>query len=269
MSVAQWPGQLLSLDAYDLSGRKTLVTGAASPTGRAAALALVEAGAAVALSTATNDANEQLALRKTARELREAGGSVIETSTDLSSGQGAQVMVRQVAKEMGGIDVLVNAADAFLAKPAARTSDADWARVIGQNLSATFFACRAAGKEMLGQENGGRIINVASALGERGLANASAYCAAQAGILNLSRALAQEWAASGITVNAIALGWMEDSHALADGSEDANRTVRFIPMRRPGSPDDVAPLVVYLASEASGYVTGQVLFVDGGLTVHL
>ena len=94
-------------------------------------------------------------------------------------------------------------------------------------------------------------------------------CAAQGGILNLTRALAQEWAAEGITVNAIAQGWMEHSRALGDLSPEANQTVRYVPMKRAGDSDEVAPLAVYLASDASGYVTGQVLFVDGGLTVHL
>ncbi len=115
----------------------------------------------------------------------------------------------------------------------------------------------------------GRIINVASVLGERGMANASAYCAAQGGILNLTRALAQEWADKGITVNAIAQGWLEDAAALSGGDEASKKTVRFIPMKRTGTPADIAPLAVYLASDASGYVTGQTLIIDGGLTVHL
>ncbi len=277
MTVAEWPNAKRSLDAYDLTGRRALVVGAASGAGREIALGLAEAGCDLALATTTTDANETLALRKTARAVREAGRTAIEQSVDMSSGQGVQVMVRQVAKEMGGIDVLVNAPDLFLGKPVTKVSDAEWAKVIGQNLSATFFACRAAGKEMLKAEldgrRRGRIVNVASVLGERGLVNASAYCAAQGGILNLTRALAQEWAAEGITVNAIARGWMEgwmeDSAALGDPNPEANKTVRFIPMKRPGEPIEVAPLALYLASDASGYVTGQVLFVDGGLTVHL
>jgi NAD(P)-dependent dehydrogenase (short-subunit alcohol dehydrogenase family) len=273
MTVAEWPNAKRSLDAYDLSGKRALVVGAASGAGRAIALALAEAGADLALCTATTDGDETVALRKAAREVREMGRTVIEQAIDASSGQGAQVMVRQVAKELGRIDVLVNAPDLFLGKPATKVSDAEWAKVIGQNLSATFFACRAVGKEMLKNEldgrSKGRIVNVASALGERGLTNAAAYCAAQGGILNLTRALAQEWAAQGITVNAIARGWMEDSPALGDPSPEANQTVRFIPMKRPGLADEVAPLAVYLASDASGYVTGQVHFVDGGLTVHL
>jgi len=273
MTVADWPNAKRSLDAYDLTGKRALVVGASGGVGRAIALALAEAGADIALCTSTTSGDETFALRKVAREVRDLGRNAIEQSIDASIGTAAQVMVRQVAKDFGGIDVLVNAPDLFVAKPATRITDVDWAKIIGQNLSATFFTCRAVGKEMLKAEtNGrarGRIINVASVLGERGLPNASAYCAAQAGVLNLTRALAQEWAAQGITVNAIALGWMEDSPALADPTPDANQTVRFIPMKRVGRADEVAPLAVYLASDASGYVAGQVMYVDGGLSVHL
>ena len=273
MTIPEWPNTKRSLDAYDLSGKRALVLGAASGAGRAIALALAEAGADRALSTVTTDGEEAMALRKTARAVRDMGRTAIEQSIDASLGTGAQVMVRQVSKELGRIDVLVSAPDLFLGKPATKVSDAEWAKVIGQNLSASFFACRAVGREMLkGDTDGrsrGRIINIASILGERGLANAAAYCAAQGGILNLTRALAQEWAAQGITVNAIAQGWMEDSPALGDTDPESNQTVRFVPMKRAGRADEVAPLAVYLASDASGYVTGQVLFVDGGLTVHL
>ncbi len=279
--VASWPNAKRGPEAFDLTGKRALVVGAASGAGRAIALALAEAGCELALATSTSAADEALALRKTAREVRDMGHTALEQSVDASSGQGAQVMVRQVAKELGGIDVLVNApsgSGGFLAKPATSTSDADWARAIGQNLSATFFVCRAVGKEMLRRGSGkreagsgnavGRIINVASVLGERGLVNAAAYCAAQGGILNLTRALAEEWADKGITVNAIALGWMEGSPALGD-ADPSNKAVRFIPMKRTGRADEVAPLALYLASDVAGYVSGQVLYVDGGLTVHL
>jgi len=271
--VPDWPNAKRSLDAYDLSGKRALVVGAARGVGRAIALALAEAGADIALCTSTTAGDESVALRKVAREVRALGRNAIEQSIDASIGTAAQVMVRQVAKELGGIDVLVNAPETFVAKPATRVTDADWAKVIGGNLSATFFTCRAVGKEMLKKEsNGGsrgRVINIASVLGDRGLPNASAYCAAQAGVLNLTRALSQEWAGQGITVNAIALGWFDDSPALGDPTPEANQTVRFIPMKRAGCADDVAPLAVYLASDASGYVTGQVMYVDGGLSVHL
>ncbi|MEX2159188.1 MAG: SDR family oxidoreductase [Dehalococcoidia bacterium] len=272
MSVASWPNAKRSLDAFDLSGKKALVVGAGRGAGRAIAIALAEAGSDVALCAATNDAEEMLAVRKTAREVRDMGRTAIDTATDVSTGQGALVMVNQVAKELGHLDIVVNAPGAFLGKPVTKISDAEWAKVIAQNLSATFFVCRAAGKHVLandGARNRGRIINVTSVLGERGLPNASAYGAAHAGVMNLTRSLAEEWAAQGVTVNAIALGWMEDSAALGDPTPDANQTVRFIPMKRPGRADEVAPLALYLASDAAGYVTGQVMYVDGGLSVHL
>jgi NAD(P)-dependent dehydrogenase (short-subunit alcohol dehydrogenase family) len=276
--IPEWPNARRSLNAYDLSGKRALVVGAAAGAGRAMALALAEAGADLALASATMDGDEVMALRKVAREVRELRRIAIEQAVDSSSGQGVQVMVRQVAKELGGIDVLVNAADCMLAKPATAISDADWSKVLSRTLNATFFACRAAGKEMLKQGTGnrehgtgarGRIINVTSVLGERGLPNMAAYSAAHGGVVNLTRALAEEWASQGITVNAIALGWMEDSPALGDPTPEANQTVRFIPLKRPGRADEAGPLAVYLASDASGYVSGQVLFVDGGLTVHL
>lgn len=271
MPIPEWPNAKRSLNAFDLTGKRAVVLGAVSGVGRAIALALAEAGCDLALTSVTTDASEVLALRKVVREVRDAGRTALEQAIDASSGQAAQVMARQVAKELGGIEVLVTAPDLFLGKPATQISDADWTNVIGRNLSATFFACRAVAREMLRNEGTtkGRIIAIASVLGERGLANAAAYCAAQGGILNLARALAQEWAARGITVNAIALGWMVGSAALGDPDPASNQTVRFIPMKRPGHPEEVAPLVVYLASDAAGYVTGQTLYVDGGLTVHL
>src|SRR3990170_6891349 len=191
MTVAEWPEARRSLGAFDLWGKRALVVGAATGTWRAIALALAEAGADLALASVTTAAEEVLALRRTVREVCDLGRTALEQAVDASSGQGAQVMVRQVAKELGGIDVLVTAPDLFVGKPVTKISDAEWAKVIGQNLSATFFTCRAAGKEMLkAAGNGspaGRVINVASVMGDRGLPNASAYCAAQAGILNLSR----------------------------------------------------------------------------------
>jgi NAD(P)-dependent dehydrogenase (short-subunit alcohol dehydrogenase family) len=122
---------------------------------------------------------------------------------------------------------------------------------------------------MLKQGRGGRIINVTSVLGDRAIANAVAYCAAQAGVHNLTRALATEWGPHGITVNAIAQGWMEYSPAIGNPDPAANQTVRFVPMKRAGAADELAPLAVYLASDSCGYISGQILYVDGGLSTHL
>ena len=265
----EWGEVRLGIDAYDLTGKHALVIGAGGAAGRAIALALGEAGADVTVSSATTDGEEVMRAKRVQQELVKLGRKSTTVATDVTLGQGVQVMVRQVAKEMDGIDILVNAPDLFLGKPAESTTDIDFNRVMQVNLAGTFHACRAAGKEMLKQERGGRIINVASVLGERAIANAAAYCAAQAGILNLTRALATEWGPHGITVNAIAQGWMEHSPAIGNPDPAANQTVRFVPMKRAGKADEVAPLAVYLASDSCGYISGQVMFVDGGLTTHL
>ena len=264
----EWGEVRSGLDAFDLTGKKALVIGAGAPAGRAIALALGEAGADVTVSSISNDGDEIMSTKRVQQALTKMGRTSATVATDVTLGTGVQVMVRQVAKDMGAIDILVNAPDAFLGKPAEATTDMEWNRIMQVNLSGTFHACRAVGKEMLKQGHG-RIINIASVLGERGMANAAAYCAAQAGIFNLTRALAQEWGPKQITVNVIAQGWMQYSRAIGDPNPEANQTVRFVPMKRAGDPDELALLAVYLASDSCGYITGQVLFVDGGLTTHL
>jgi NAD(P)-dependent dehydrogenase (short-subunit alcohol dehydrogenase family) len=268
----EWGDVRSGVDAYDLTEKKALVIGAGGGAGRAIALALAEAGADVAVSSITTDGDEVMRVKNVQRDILKFGRASQAMATDVTLGTGVQVMVRQVAKELGAIDILVNAPDLFLGKAAGETSDAEWGRVIQTNLSGTFHACRAAGKEMLKQaptRGGGRIINVCSVLGERAIAHAAAYCASQAGIMNLTRALATEWGPQGITVNALAQGWMEHTSLLGDPDPASNKTVRFVPMKRAGAADELGPLAVYLASDSCGYITGQVMFVDGGLTTHL
>ncbi len=271
-----WQNPKLGPEAFDLSGRNVLVMGGGWSVGRGIALAFAEAGADVAVTSATSDAEEALAVRRLSKEITAMGRRSLDLMVDMSIGTNVQVGARQVIKDFGDIDVLVAAPDLYLGKPADKTSDADWARVVNLNLGGVFYACRAIGKEMLSRDlppererNRGRIIAVASALGDRGLANSAAYCAAKAGVQNLVRALSTEWAASQITVNCISPAWLEDTPGLGDPSPDVNQLVRYIPMRRPGNADDVAPLALWLASDASGYVTGQVFHVDGGVLCHL
>ena len=264
----EWGDVRSGLDAFDLSGKRALVIGAGGQAGAAIAMALGEAGADVTVSSISNDGDEIVRVKRVQQQLTKAGRRSSTVATDVTLGQGVQVMVRQVAKDLGGIDILVNAPDVFLGKAAESTTDMEWNRVMQVNLTGTFNACRAAGKEML-KQGGGRIINVTSVLGERAIANAAAYCAAQAGVLNLTRALATEWGPHNVTVNAIAQGWMEHSAAIGNPDPAANQTVRFVPMKRAGAADELGALAVYLASDSCGYITGQVMFVDGGLTTHL
>jgi NAD(P)-dependent dehydrogenase (short-subunit alcohol dehydrogenase family) len=258
----------MAVEGFDLSGENALVIGAGSGVGRAIALALAEAGARVAVASASEGKDDVAAAEETARRLAGGGQKTESKTLDATALDKVQAFVGQAAAEMGSIDILVNCPDLFLAKPVEEISAREWARILRVNLDSVFFACRAAGPLMLKQEKG-RIINVASGLGERGLSNCSAYCAAKGGVLNLSRALAQEWAAQGITVNCIAPAWMEDTPGLGDPNPEANRLIRFIPMRRPGKAEEVGPLAVYLASDSAGYMTGRTVFVDGGLMAHL
>ena len=184
----EWGDVRLGTDAFDLSGKQALVIGAGAPAGRAIALALGEAGADVTVSSITTEGDEVMRAKKVQSEIAKLGRNAATVATDVTLGTGVQVMVRQVAKEMGAIDILVNAPDLQLAKAAEATTDVEWSKVLQVNLSGVFYACRAVGKEML-KEGGGRIINVTSILGERAMVNAAAYSAAHAGVHNLTRAL--------------------------------------------------------------------------------
>lgn len=252
---------------FDLSGRAALVLGAGTPVGGAIAVALAEAGADVAVAAASIEGNEVMAVRRVRRRIEELGRRTAEYAFDVTLGQNVQVSTRQVAKEMGRLDILVYAVDQLVIKPIEKTSDADWARILAVNLSGAFYACRAAVREML-PSGWGRILLVSSGLGERGMAGATAYAAARHGVAGLVQALSQEVAAAGIRVNAIAPMWLESTPG-AGPNTDENLLVRYIPMRRLGRPDEAAPLAVYLASDSADYLTGQVFNVDGGVMKHL
>lgn len=254
------------MQGFELGGKKGLVIGAGTPVGQAIALALAEAGADVAVASMTIDGAEVMAVRRTRRGVEALGRRSAEYAMDTALGQNVQVSTRQVSKELGGLDILVNAQDYALGKPVEKTSDAEWTRVIALNLGAVFFACRAAVREMSG--TGGRIVNVVSGLGERGMSGVAAYTAAKHGVVGLSRALAIECAAQGIGVNVLETGWLEGMPA-AGANEEANPLVRYIPMKRLGRPDEIGPLAIYLASDAAGFVTGQVFSVGGGVMSHL
>jgi 3-oxoacyl-[acyl-carrier protein] reductase len=252
---------------FDLTGRKALVIGAGAPVGGAIAVALAEAGADVAVAAASIEGNEVMAVRRTRRQVEALGRRTAEYAFDVTLGQNVQVSTRQVTKDLGGLDIVVYAVDQPFVKAAEKTTEAEWARVLGANLSGAFYACRAAVREMTAA-GWGRIILVSSGLGDRGMAGAVAYAAARHGVTGLVRALALEVAHAGICVNAIAPMWLETTPGAGPNSEDS-LLVRYIPMRRLGRPEEVAPLALYLASDAAGFVTGQVFNVDGGVMKHL
>jgi len=255
------------LDQFSLRGKTALVIGAAGAVGRAAAVALAEAGADVAVATTTRAAKEEVAANSCANEVWALDRKGFAASIDAASEADVQSLVERAAAELGRLDVLVNAHDLPFAKPIQEVSPDEWRRVMDVNLTGVFLACRAAAAPMLSQGSG-RIINIVSLLAERGLANGSALCAAQAGVMNLTRALALEWARSGITVNAVGAGWTEGMGLLAD--EDSRRKLdRYLPGKRLARPEEIAGIVVYMASDAAEYLTGQVVWIEGGALSHV
>ncbi|MCH7810091.1 MAG: SDR family oxidoreductase [Chloroflexi bacterium] len=256
-------------EQFSLDGKRALVIGASNAIGRAIAVALAEAGADVAVATTTPSKDEETAANSCANEIwaldRKGFAQAIEAADEAD----VSALVERTVGELGGIEVLVNAHDLPFARPVPEIDFAEWRRVIDVNLGGPFLAAKAASQRMLAHDHpGGSIINVASVLGERGLANGAAYCSAQAGVLNLTRALALEWARDGVRVNAIGAGWTEGM-AMAGDDESRAKLERYLPYRRLARPDEIAGIAVYLVSDASAYLTGQVVWVEGGALSHV
>lgn len=254
---------------FDLTGKKAMVVGVDNPAAAAVARAYAEAGADVALCTLEAD-ESVVAARKLAKEIAGMGRASAVYTMDVTLGRNVQVTTRQVAKELGGLDIVCSAPDRFLAKPIEKTSDTELANVFKVNFNAHFFVTRTAVGEFEKNDDGGRIVILTSVLGERGLANTSAYGAATGATYNFIRAAAQEVARRDIRVNGIALGWMDwQTDRIAPDDEEAQRATRFPIMKRTGTAEEVGPLAVYLSGSGVGYVTGQIFPVDGGLLQHL
>lgn len=253
---------------FDLSGKKALVVGTGNPLGRAVALGLAEAGADVAVASATLDGDEVMEAKRISKEVAKAGRTTFAQGWDVTLPTNVQVGVKQLAKEFGHPTILVYNADAVLAKPIEKTGDAEFAHIQQVNLHGAYYSARSFLREFP-RDVAGRIIFMTTIFGERGTENMAAYTAAKAGMIGLSAALSQELGERGITSNCIATGWMDWTPGRGSDDVGANRLLRFIPMRRFGRADEAAALAVLLASDASGYLNGQVFHVDGGVSEHL
>ncbi len=245
--------------AFDLSGKVALVAGDSRFWSKHIAAALAGAGADVAI--AARDAGK---VEAAVEEVRHMGKKAIGITADLARLAQVRQMLNKVVSSLGSVDILVNASDAPFARPFAETTKKEWQHVFDANLTPVILCCQAVGERMR-QNKKGRIINIVSCLGERGLPNGAAYCTAMGGVVQLTRALELEWARDGITVNAIGTGWFAEKPA---ASPD-DRLLRYLPMKRYGHPSEVGSMVVYLASDATDFVTGQVLYVDGTVMNHL
>ena len=251
---------MTALEQLSLAGRVARVTRASRGLGRAMAVALAEGGADVALLARSRDD-----LEETAAAVRARGCRALALTADVVADEQVEAAVTSAIDAYGTIDVLVNNSGVAVVKPLVDTTPAEWRRILDTNLTGAFNCCRAVGRRMIARGRG-KVINIASVLGAQGLPGYAAYSASKGGLIALTKALAVEWARHNVQVNAIAPGWFVTSmneQAFAD-PKIRERLLRDVPARRTGRPEELGPLAVYLASAASDYVTGQVVFVDGG-----
>ncbi len=243
-----------------LEGKVAIVTGAGRGIGRALALALAGAGADVVL--AARSAGE---IGEGASEIEGLGRRALAVPTDVTQEGEVERLVRRAVEELGGLHVLVNNSGVIHDAPLTETSTEEWDRVVATNLRGTFLCMRAAGRHFLSRGEG-KVINVASNFAFMGVPRFAAYCTSKAAVVNLTRAAAVEWASRGVQVNAIAPGYVETSMnvALRESEELSTRVVKQIPARRMARAEELGPLVVYLATPMSDFMTGETLVFDGG-----
>jgi 3-oxoacyl-[acyl-carrier protein] reductase len=242
-----------------MTNRTAFVTGASRGIGRAIALALGKAGARIVVASNEPENNE-----KVASEIREAGGEAVTVYLDLSSPESIKDAFGTVLKQFGYIDILVNNAGVTKDGLAVRMKPADWDLVLNINLRGAFLAAQQALPGMM-KERWGRIVNIASVVGQSGNPGQANYVASKAGVIGLTKALAQEVGSRNITVNAVAPGFIETDMTAKLTPEQRDAMLAKVPLKRAGLPEDVAAAVKFLASDDAAYITGHILSVNGGM----
>ena len=244
-----------------LNGKTAIVTGASRGIGAAIVQRLCEAGANVVLCSRSADAVGQIA-----GALQEKGYTVLSMAADISQKADVDTLIEKTISQFSHIDILVNNAGITRDTLLMRLKDEDWDTVLQTNLTGTMYCTRAVLRPMIRQRSG-RIINISSVVGLTGNAGQANYAAAKAGIIGLTKATAKEVGARGITVNAIAPGFITTDMTAQISEQNQQQLLELIPLREFGHPEDVADAVCFLASDAARYITGQTLQVDGGMVM--
>ncbi|MBI4339665.1 MAG: SDR family oxidoreductase [Chloroflexi bacterium] len=261
----------MSIPEYDIAGRKALLVGAARGIGKGVAQVLAEAGAEVAIAS--------LNIRSAAAaasEITASGGKAVAFAADATKAGDMERLAREVLDRFGPLDVLVNCVGDALGKPVAKLpgqtgegmTEEEWHAIVGVNLTPGFTMCRAFGPHLLGRGRGS-VINISGVAAFRGAAGRTAYAAAKAGLVQFTQALALEWAPYGVRVNSIAPGSFPDPAQIPPGDfqQREQAAATRVPLRRIGKLREVGLLALYLASDASAYVTGQTWCIDGGASI--
>jgi 3-oxoacyl-[acyl-carrier protein] reductase len=249
------------IDPFDLSGRVALVTGASQGLGRRFAQVLVEHGAAVGLAARQLDK-----LQKLEREIAGQGGRVASVAMDVTDQASIERAIGTIEDALGPIDVLINNAGVAVSKGVLEQTEADWDKVVGTNLKGAFFVAQSVAKRMV-EQGGGAIVNIASVLALDVIGHLAPYAAAKGGLWQLTRTMALELARHNVRVNALAPGYIvtEINREFLEAGPAGERIRKRIPQRRFGTPEDLDGALLFLASDASRYMTGGIIVVDGGL----
>lgn len=247
---------------FDLSGKLAIVTGAGRGLGQYMARALAKSGADLIVADLKSESCDEFV-----KEIQELGRNAEAFSLNITEEESINNFANSVLSKYGHVDILVNNAGCNIRKPSFEITWDDWNTVLNTNLRGTFFMCQAFAKSMVDRKYG-KIINIGSVTSVFGYAGLAPYTASRGGVLQLSKALADEWGEFGVNVNVLAPGWFrtKQNDVLYQNKEWFEYICDRIPMKRPGQPNDLDGTVVFLASDASQYITGQIILIDGGIT---